>query len=96
MFPWAAFCAFFFLAHESLAFVAVPSGLLRCQRTGAARTATVAMAKGKMRRNKANKTSSRASAWRERDATPVEGGEGPEQGGEVPRLVVMDLDYTLW
>lgn len=29
-------------------------------------------------------------------ANGVEEGQGGEMRGEVPRLVVMDLDYTLW
>lgn len=60
----------------------------------------VEMAKGKTQRRKKKVAAARAGQ-RQRDepftAVDAEGERSGDEGGEdVPRLVVMDLDYTLW
>lgn len=92
-----------FLAEESSAFLASPARFLACQEPGVLdrrHKIPLQMGKGKVNRRKKQKQQPKSLGVvgrKERDYIGVaEDGDGVEEGGNVPRVVVMDLDYTLW
>lgn len=107
MFPWVILVTVALLTEETSAFLSssisshrVVVSVLASRRSA---VGCVEMAKGKTQRRK-KKVAATAAAGagqrqREETFTPVDadGETSGEEGGEnVPRLVVMDLDYTLW